>query len=147
MSDGVLAARYVFEYSYSRSLGPVLARFFDGLREHRIEGIRRPNGTVLVPPTEYDPDTSESLTEFVEVGQTGTVTTWAWIAEPRPGNPLRGPFAWVLVRLDGADTAMLHALDVKRIEDVKTGMRVRVKWAEQRTGSISDIECFVPEES
>ena len=26
-----------------------------------------------------------------------------------------------------------------------TGMRVSVRWREERTGEIQDIECFVPE--
>lgn len=48
------------------------------------------------------------------------------------------------MRLDGADTAMLHALDVPGPEAVHTGMRVRVRWAAERTGAITDIACFEP---
>uniref|UniRef100_UPI00352559D4 OB-fold domain-containing protein n=1 Tax=Streptomyces sanglieri TaxID=193460 RepID=UPI00352559D4 len=54
------------------------------------------------------------------------------------------PFAWVLVRLDGADTALLHALDAPGPEAVHTGMRVRIRWAAERTGAITDIACFEP---
>jgi uncharacterized OB-fold protein len=147
MSDDALSAKYVLEFTYTRSLGPVIARFFDGLREKRIEGIRMKSGGVLVPPTEYDPRTGEELSDFVEVGQTGVVTTWAWVSEPRPANPLKKPFAWALVQLDGADTKLLHAVDADSEDRMKTGMRVRVKWAEERTGRIQDIECFVPEPS
>ena len=38
-----------------------------------------------------------------------------------------------LVTLDGADTPLLHALDVASPDEVATGMRVRVRWAEERT--------------
>ena len=147
MSDELLSATYVLEYTYSRSVGPVIGRFFEGLREERIQGVRTPSGRVLVPPSEYDPDSGESVGEFVEVGQAGVVTTWAWVAEPRPTSPLQKPFAWALVRLDGADTALLHVVDAGARERMKTGMRVRVKWAENRVGRIQDIACFVPEES
>ncbi|RSS40416.1 DNA-binding protein, partial [Streptomyces sp. WAC07061] len=58
--------------------------------------------------------------------------------------PLGTPFAWVLVRLDGADTAILHALDAPGPDAVSTGMRVRVRWAAERTGAITDIACFEP---
>ncbi|NBM17453.1 OB-fold domain-containing protein, partial [Streptomyces sp. GC420] len=54
------------------------------------------------------------------------------------------PFAWVLVRLDGADTALLHALDAPGPEAVRTGTRVRIRWAAERTGAITDIACFEP---
>lgn len=146
MADDVLSAPYVLEYTYSRSVGPVIGRFFGALKQGRIEGARTRGGRVIVPPTEYDPETGEDIGDFVEVGQAGVVKTWAWIAEPRPSNPLKEPFAWALVQLDGADTALLHAVDVGSPERMKTGMRVRVKWAEERTGRIQDIACFVPEE-
>ena len=57
--------------------------FLTGLRDGRIEGVRTADGRVLVPPLEYDPDSGESTTDFVEVGTSGVVTTWAWVAEPR----------------------------------------------------------------
>ncbi len=140
-----LSAPYVLEYTYKRSLGPVMGRFFAGLIERRIEGVRTPSGRVVVPPTEWDPETGEPVGEFVEVGQRGTVVTWAWIAEPRRGQPLERPFAWALVRLDGADTALLHAVDAGSPERMKTGMRVVVRWADERRGGMKDIACFEPE--
>ncbi|HEX7671450.1 MAG TPA: hypothetical protein VF395_17780, partial [Polyangiaceae bacterium] len=111
MSDEMLSAEYVLEYTYQRSVGPVIGRFLAALRDARVEGVRTKSGRVLVPPAEYDPDTGEATEEFVEVGQGGAVKTWSWIAEPRRANPLQKPFAWALVLLDGADTALLHAVD------------------------------------
>jgi uncharacterized OB-fold protein len=57
-------------------------------------------------------------------------------------HPLDHPFAWVLVQLDGADTSIVHALDVADASAVSTGMRVQVRWAEERRGHITDIACF-----
>jgi uncharacterized OB-fold protein len=140
-----LSSPLIIEYPFRRSLGPALSAFFTGLREGIIVGIRRKDGTVMVPPTEYDPETSEALDDLVEVGQAGVVTSWAWVAEPRRNQPLDKPFAWALVRLDGADTAMLHAVDAGSSERMSTGMRVRVRWAPERVGHINDIACFEPE--
>ena len=140
----ILTAPHVLEYPYKRSLGPVIGRFFTSLRERRIEGVRTPAGRVIVPPTEYDRETSEPLSEFVEVGETGIVTTWAWVTQPRLNHPLQRPFAWALIRLDGADTAMLHAVDAGTESVMSTGMRVRVRWAFDPQGGIRDIECFEP---
>ena len=134
------------EYPYTRSVGPVIGRFLAGLRDQRIEGVKTKTGKVLVPPIEYDPATSESVTdEFVTVGPSGVVTTWSWVAKPRTKQPLSRPFAWALIRLDGADSTLLHAIDVSGPEKMSTGMRVRPRWREQRTGMITDIECFEPE--
>jgi uncharacterized OB-fold protein len=145
-ADGeVLVAPNILEYPYTRTVGPVIGRFMTGLRDRRIEGIRTVDGRVMVPPTEYDPDTGDALSEFVEVGQSGVVTTWSWVAEPRAKHPLDHSFAWALIRLDGADTAMLHAVDAGDQARMATGMRVRAKWREERVGDIQDIVCFVPE--
>jgi uncharacterized OB-fold protein len=49
------------------------------------------------------------------------------------------------VKLDGADTAMLHAVDAGTRDRMKVGMRVRARWRTERVGAISDIACFEPE--
>ncbi|MFF4953079.1 Zn-ribbon domain-containing OB-fold protein [Streptomyces chattanoogensis] len=138
----VLTAPLVVEFPFTRSLGPVQSAFLTGLRERTVLGVTASDGRIVVPPVEYDPVTAEEIRDLVEVGTGGTVTTWAWNPAPRRGQPLDTPFAWVLVRLDGADTALLHALDAPGPDAVRTGMRVRIRWAAERTGAITDIACF-----
>jgi uncharacterized OB-fold protein len=141
-----LVATHVLEYPYTRSVGPVIGRFLAGLKEGRIEGVRAADGRVLVPPTEYDPDTGEAVAdEWVEVGPVGEVMTWAWLAEPRSNNPLDRAFAWALIKLDGADTALLHVVDAGDESAMRTGMRVRARFREEREGVITDIEAFEAE--
>lgn len=142
-----LSAPHLLEYDYTRSVGPIIGAFLTGLRDGNVLGIRTPAGRILVPPQEYDPETGESLTDLVEVGQAGVVTTWAWEPSPRPNQPLDRPFAWALVRLDGADSAMLHAVEAGDESRMRAGMRVRVRWATDRTGTIKDIACFEPEDA
>jgi uncharacterized OB-fold protein len=140
----VLSAPNILEYPYTRSVGPVIGRFFTGLRDRRIEGIRTADGRVLVPPVEYDPDTGDALSEFVPVSDAGVVTTWAWVHQPRAKHLLDRPFAWALVRLDGADTALLHMVDAGDEARMITGLRVRARWRGERKGDITDIEAFEP---
>jgi uncharacterized OB-fold protein len=141
-----LVATHVLEYPYTRSVGPVIGRFLTGLKAGRIEGVRAADGRVLVPPTEYDPDTGQAVTnEWVEVGPGGEVTTWAWLAEPRSNNPLDRAFAWALIKLDGADTSLVHVVDAVEESAMRTGMRVRARFREEREGLISDIEAFEAE--
>lgn len=99
----------------------------------------------MVPPQEYDPLSSDALDELVEVGQSGEVVTWSWVQEPLPEHPLDRPFAWALVRLDGADTSMLHAVEVDHEGLMRSGMRVTVSWRDEPKGFITDIRCFVEE--
>jgi uncharacterized OB-fold protein len=143
-TEPALTAPHKLKYTYKRSLGPVLSRFFTGLRDKQILGVRRADGAVLVPPKEYDPDTGEALGELVPVADTGVVTSWAWVHRPRPKQPLERPFAYALIRLDGAATPLLHVVDAGSESRMKTGMRVRARWAEPTAGSIRDIQAFEP---
>ena len=131
-------------FDYTRSLGPTLSRFMAALAGRQILGSRGADGRVHAPPFEFDPVTFDPPDELVPVGPEGTVTTWSWAPQPLEGQPLAQPFGWALIRLDGADTAMLHAVDAGSAAAMRTGMRVRPRWAEQRAGDIRDIVCFEP---
>ena len=132
------------EFPYSRTLGPVVGAFLGGLREHRILGVRTRAGRVLVPPLEYDPDTGEGLDEMVEVGPQATVEAWTWVGEPGAKHPLDRPFAFALVKPDGADTAMVHAVDAGTIDKMATGMRVQPRWRAEPHNMIDDLACWEP---
>ena len=138
----VLHQAFELGFTYTRSTGPVVGRFLTGLRDRKIVGIKASDGRVVVPPMEYDPDTAEALSEFVEVGQEGEVVSFAWVKEPREAHPMDRPFAWAMIRLDGADVPMIHCLAADAEDDVATGARVRAVWADETRGFITDICCF-----
>ncbi len=142
-----LHASHRLEYPYARSVGPVIGAFLTCLRDGRLLGVRGSGGSVIVPPTEYDPDTGDDTGEVVEVGPGGVVESWAWVPDPLPKHPSDRPFAWAQIRLDGADTALLHAVDSGGPDRLATGDRVTVRFrpAADRIGSMADIEAFVPE--
>jgi uncharacterized OB-fold protein len=98
----VLRGPHVLEYTYRRSLGPVLGRFFNDLRERRLVGIRSKTA----------------------------------------GVALDRPFAYALIQLDGADTALLHAVDAGEESRLSVGARVVPRWAEEPSGGITDLACF-----
>jgi uncharacterized OB-fold protein len=138
-----LSAPLKLSFDYTRSVGPLLSQFFTALRERRIVGVRGSDGRVHVPPAEYDPVTYEALTEVVPVSAVGTVLSWTWQPAPLEGQPLDRPFAWALIKLDGADTPLLHAVDVPE-GSIKTGDRVHAHWIDEPVGAITDIAWFVP---
>ena len=142
-----LTASQTLRYTYKRSVGPVMGRFFTALRDGRILGIRRSDGGVMVPPKEYDPDTGAALDDLLEVGTSGVVKSWAWVSSPRDSQPLDRPFAYALIQLDGADTPLLHAVDAGDESRMQTGMRVRARFADEPVGHILDLACFEPEDS
>jgi uncharacterized OB-fold protein len=136
-SDGSFTASLELAYPFSRTVGPVVGRFLTSLRSRRIEGTRGSDGRVYVPPAEFDPVTGDPCVEWVEVADTGVIDTSCGVPD--------GDKAWALVRLDGADVPMLHRIE--SADALATGARVRVRWAAETVGAITDIECFVPESS
>ena len=137
-----LSAPLKLSFDYTRSVGPVHGEFFTALRSRRVVGVRGTDGRVHVPPSEFDPVTYEPLTEIVPVASVGTVVSWTWQPEPLEGQPLDRPFAWALVKLDGADTPLLHAVDAGSSDAISTGARVHVHWADEPIGAITDIAYF-----
>ncbi|MBV8966013.1 MAG: OB-fold domain-containing protein, partial [Mycobacteriaceae bacterium] len=141
-SEPPLSAPLKLSFDYTRSVGPVLGQFFSTLRQRGVVGVRGSDGRVHVPPAEYDPVTYEPLREIVPVASVGTVVSWTWQPSPLEGQPLDRPFAWALIRLDGADTALLHAVDAGSADAIGTGTRVHVHWADEPVGAITDIAYF-----
>jgi uncharacterized OB-fold protein len=137
-----LSAPLKLSFDYTRSVGSTLSQFFTALRERRIVGVRGSDGRVYVPPAEFDPVTYERLTEIVPVASVGTVLSWTWQPEPLAGQPLDRPFAWALIKLDGADIAMLHAVDAGSSDAISTGARVHAHWVDEPAGAITDIAYF-----
>jgi uncharacterized OB-fold protein len=141
--EDVLRAPLTLEYPFRRTTGPVIGAFYTGLREGRFIGIEDEQGAVLCPPVEYDPKSGNPLTKLVPVGSEGEVVTWSWNNSVREGQPFDHPFAWALIKLDGADSTILHAVDAPK-EQLAAGLRVRARFAAERSGSFEDLEGFEP---
>jgi uncharacterized OB-fold protein len=132
------------EFDYTRSLGPVLSQFMSALKQQSVLGGVLADGRVVVPPPEYDPSTHVAVSELVPVSDFGVVKSWSWVSEPVDQQPLDRPFAFAQVLLDGSDAPILHAVAVDSPADIATGMRVKIRWADQPTGTIRDIAWFEP---
>ncbi len=138
-----MPAEVTMEFPYKHSTGETIGRFLAGLKEQQtIWGQRVAGQGVVVPPLGYSElDASEGGT-WVAVKPTGTVTAVAGVQKPLDQlHPSDRPFAFVLVKLDGADTALAHIV-VDGHERVKVGSRVEAVWADERTGTIRDVARF-----
>ncbi len=141
-------ATHVLEFpgGYTRSTGPVMGRFLGGLKVQRILGSTISDGRVVVPPVEYDPVNNATIQEsaLVDVGTSGTVVSWGWQPDPRDGQPSDAPFAFALIKLDGADTPMLHGVRASSAAEMSSGMRVTAVWKDEPIGTMHDLSHFVP---
>jgi uncharacterized protein len=142
-----LFADWTMQFPYKHSTGETIGRFLAGLRDQRrIWGQRVPGQGVVVPPLGYSETTGAEGGEWVTVASTGVVTAVAVVHEAVEGlHPAAVPFAFVLVQLEGADTALPHIV-TEGLERLRVGSRVEAVWKPdgERIGSIRDIAGFRP---
>jgi uncharacterized OB-fold protein len=135
----------VMEFPYKHSTGEVIGRFLAGLMEQKtIWGQRVRGQGVVVPPLGYSEVDGSAGGEWVRVESRGVVTALARVHTPIEGlHPSTAPFAFVLVKLDGADTAMAHVVR-EGLDQLRVGSRIEAVWAPdgERVGSIRDIAGF-----
>ena len=140
-----MSQRMTVQFPYKHSTGEVTGRFLAGLKEQKkIWGRRIAGQGVVVPPNAYSEIDARTGGEWVEVKDEGAVTAVGVVHQPVVDlHPVQEPFAYVLVKLDGADTALAHIVK-DRIGELKVGSRVKAVWAsdEERKGTIRDIACF-----
>ncbi len=134
---------------YAWQAGETASFFLTQLRDHRkIWGKRCPKcERVLVPPRKHCPTCFVDTSEWVEVSDEGVVETFTVVHRETPIQPLGPPFAYALIRLDGADTSLVHVLSAVQPEKIREGMRVKAVFAENRGGSVRDISHFRPIEA
>ena len=147
MSDSkdLLRAPFELAYNYKRSSGPVMSKFFEALGKQKILGTKSNAGKVFSPAAEFDPETNEPLKEMVEVGPGGVVESFSWIEDPQHHHLIKEPFAFALIKLDGADTSMLHMVAKCKEADLSIGSRVKANWSEIQEQRITDIKFFTLE--
>ncbi|MBN2158378.1 MAG: Zn-ribbon domain-containing OB-fold protein [Spirochaetes bacterium] len=133
---------------YSWWAGDTASRFFISLRdEKKIIATRCMTcGKTYLPPRKSCPACFTGDTEWVDVSDEGTLLSFTVARRQFASIPreLKAPVIWGLVKLDGADTALLHYLGDVKPEDVSIGMRVKAVFAEERKGTIRDISHFRP---
>ncbi len=81
---------------------------------------------------------------WVEVSSEGVLESFTIVERQLASLPRKAPVLFGLIRLDGADTSILHYIEDADHTDIKIGMRVAAKFNDERSGSIHDIACFRP---
>lgn len=138
-----------WEIKYNYSAGPYATKFFKGLKEKRILGVKCPKcNKVIVPPRAFCDSCYEKVSEWIDVKDTGVLLGFTVVYERFEGLP-EPPYAVGFIKLDGADTGLMHFIggidlkDPKKIaETLRVGIKVKAVWAEDRKANILDIKYF-----
>lgn len=133
-------------WRYSISAGPVRSKFLLTLRDQqKIMGIKCPScGRVYVPARSTCFKCFINMNEWVEVSNQGTVETYTVVHQPGPVYPADIPFAFGIIKLDGADTGLVHRIGGIDLDKIAIGMRVEAVFEDQLKGDIRDIKYFRP---
>ena len=142
--DIIVESKLDIQYSYH--VGPVATRFYDALeKERKILGIRCGScKKVYMPPRATCGACFKEMDAWVELKDEGVVTNYTVVHYEEPIHPVKAPFAYALIKLDGADTAFIHLLGEVDLKAIRIGMRVKAVFADDTPGNILDIKYFKP---
>lgn len=147
-AEELISIQVVNSIDYSFPTGPIMGKWFQGLKEKKFYATKCPScGRTMTPPRGCCALCVVRSEEFVEVGPKGTVENYdiAYYASPDPltGKVRSTPYAAVFVRMDGSDCDIFtHGIKDEDIPKLKRGVRVRPVWNEVRTGCIEDMLYF-----
>lgn len=128
---------------YTWWVGEVGSRFLSAIKEEKkILGNRcAVCGTVFVPPRKNCGRCFEDIKDWVELKDEGVVTAHCIVRYSYPLSPAEIPFAYAIIRLEGADVGFVHIVK-ENVEKLRNGIRVKAVFKEKRDGHILDIDSF-----
>jgi len=132
---------------YSYFAGQVGSRFLIKIRdEKKIMGIKcNKCNKVFVPPRQTCDVCMEDIRDnWMDVGNEGEITNYTVVRYRDKHLPKDPPYVLAMIRLDGADTSMVHVVEGVDPDQVKTGLKVRAVFAEETTNTLMDIDHFEP---
>ncbi len=141
-----MVQRGVIKLPYTWQAGETASYYLTQLRdEKKLWGKKCPKcKKVLAPPRMNCPYCTVLTDEWVELSGEGTVDTFTIVHNETNIHPMKPPFAYALIKLDGADTGFLHVLGEVDMDKVTEGLRVKAVYADERAGLPTDIAYFKP---
>lgn len=138
------------EQPFRWSAGTYGSKFLTEIRDNKqITGIKCPEcGKVYVPLRRVCGPCYREMTELVPVSDEGSITTFTVVSfgfvDPATGVQKPVPYGYGVVKLDGADSYLLHFIDETDPAKINVGDRVKAVFEDddKRTGSLLDIKYF-----
>ena len=129
---------------YKHTAGAYVEKFLTEIGQNRkIMGVKCPKcKKVSVPPKMVCFECFEKMEEWVEVGNQGTLKGFTVVTYKTDVMPMEPPFAYGIIRLDGADTDIVHIINESDPKKLKEGMRVEASFYKKPRKRILDIEYF-----
>jgi uncharacterized protein len=131
---------------YKYSVGSLASKFFIDLRDKkRLSAAKCPKcGFVNMPPRSVCPKCFSKIEELVEISGTGTLVSFTKVQYDSAVQAVKPPYAIGIIKMDGADTSMVHFLGDVDFKSLKAGMKLEPVFNEKRNANILDIKYFKP---
>jgi uncharacterized OB-fold protein len=145
--EPVKAIRTPARLDYVYSAGKASTHFLREVAKKRLVGQRCPVcSMVYIPPRGSCPVDGVALGEDVELGHSGTITSFCVVNVPFMGTLMEIPYTSGLILLDGSDIPIMHLIQEVNVADVHSGMRVEAVWVpdEEIGPTLESIRYFRP---
>ena len=131
---------------YKYSVGSLASKFFIDLRDKKkITAAKCPKcGFVNFPPRSVCPKCFSKIEDLVELPGTGTLVTFTQVHYDSAVQAVKPPYAMGVIKMDGADTSMVHFLGDVDFKNLKAGMKLEPVFTEKRNANILDLKYFKP---
>ncbi len=145
----VSQTRYRPSAKFAWSAGEAMSRFLNELKEGNLVGREcRGCKRILFPPRMFCEECFKPTTRWVQLKDTGTIETYSISYIDKDAKRITEPIFVGVISIDGASEKMglMHYFGEVSKDEIHIGMKVRAKWkpADQREGSVLDIEYFRP---
>src|SRR3984957_19524449 len=132
---------------YAFTAGEAQSRFLRSLANGKFLGQRCPVcHKVYVPPRGSCPTDGVMLAEDVELGNSGTVTTFCVVNVPFQGQSIEIPYICAQILLDGANLSFMGLIQGIPTDEVRMGLRVEAVWVDPSEWgpSMASVKYFKP---
>lgn len=134
--------------SHRYTAGLAGERFFRALKDRGVFLATRCEECAVTycPPSAFCPRCLAPLSDYFEVGPKGTLESFTIVYQDLEEQPLSPPVVVGLIRLERADTVLVHRIDGGDRAILEIGIPVEPEFQPKtaRTGSLNDIRHFSP---
>ena len=133
------------EYEYTAT--GAQAEFLRQIGQGRLRGQRCAEcGKVYCPPSGACPRCGVPTSEWVDVADRGTVSTFCIVRVPSENIEVKLPYCAANIVLDGADVPFIALIQECEASEVRIGMRVQAVWRPRQewAPTFENIRWFKP---
>ena len=146
----IIANKGLVRADFAFWVGQYMDKFYDALENKKIIGNKCPKcGDVFVPPRKICGKCNEKISfdkNWIDLQNAGILKNYTithYKVNDRSIRKVKKPQIIGMVQIEGSHTAIINRLLDIAPEELKIGMKVKIKWEEKTKGEPSDITGFV----